>query len=121
MVVLASFGYGVGAWYVKRNVRDVQPMAMVGATAATAALPMAPFAALSAPSHCPTSTRPARCSRSASLCTGLRLRDLLLARSRATARRAPRCVGYIAPGFSIVYGVTLLDERFTVATAPGWS
>jgi len=28
-------------------------------------------------------------------------------------------VGYIAPGFSIFYGITLLDERFTVATAAG--
>jgi hypothetical protein len=28
-------------------------------------------------------------------------------------------VGYIAPGFSIVYGITLLDESFTAATAAG--
>ena len=28
-------------------------------------------------------------------------------------------VGYIAPGFSVVYGVTLLDESFTLATAAG--
>ena len=28
-------------------------------------------------------------------------------------------VGYVAPGFSVVYGVTLLDERFTLATAAG--
>ena len=28
-------------------------------------------------------------------------------------------VGYIAPGFSIVYGVTLLDEGFTLTTAAG--
>jgi hypothetical protein len=28
-------------------------------------------------------------------------------------------VGYLAPGFSIVYGVTLLDESFTLATAAG--
>jgi drug/metabolite transporter (DMT)-like permease len=25
----------------------------------------------------------------------------------------------VAPAFSVVYGVTLLDERFTVATAAG--
>ena len=28
-------------------------------------------------------------------------------------------MGYIAPGFSVLYGVTLYDERFTVATAAG--
>jgi drug/metabolite transporter (DMT)-like permease len=53
MVVLASFGYGVGAWYVKRNVRGIQPMAMVGAVAATVATLLAPFAALNAPAHAP--------------------------------------------------------------------
>ena len=37
MVGAADFGYGVGAWYVKRRVHDVQPVAMVGATAATVA------------------------------------------------------------------------------------
>ena len=28
-------------------------------------------------------------------------------------------VAYVAPGFSVVYGVTLLDESFTLATAAG--
>jgi hypothetical protein len=28
-------------------------------------------------------------------------------------------VAYVAPGFAVVYGVTLLDERFTLATAAG--
>ena len=28
-------------------------------------------------------------------------------------------VTYIAPGFAVVYGVSLLDERFTAATAAG--
>ena len=28
-------------------------------------------------------------------------------------------VAYVAPAFSVVYGVTLLDEAFTAATAAG--
>jgi drug/metabolite transporter (DMT)-like permease len=28
-------------------------------------------------------------------------------------------VAYVAPAFSVVYGVTLLDEHFTVTTAAG--
>ena len=47
MVVAASFGYGIGGWVVKRQVRDVQPVAMVGATASVAALLTAPAALLS--------------------------------------------------------------------------
>src|ERR687894_831320 len=33
--------------------------------------------------------------------------------------RTTSLVAYVAPGFSVVYGMTLLDERFTVATAAG--
>ena len=53
LVVLASFGYGVGAWFVKRRVRGIQPVAMVGATAATASVLMLPLAALNLPPHAP--------------------------------------------------------------------
>jgi hypothetical protein len=33
--------------------------------------------------------------------------------------RTTSLVAYVAPGFSVVYGVTLLDERFALATAAG--
>jgi drug/metabolite transporter (DMT)-like permease len=33
--------------------------------------------------------------------------------------RKTSLVAYVAPGFSVVYGVTLLDERFTLATLAG--
>src|SRR5215207_7373206 len=69
-VVLASFGYGVGAWLVKRRVRDIQPMAMVGATAATAALLTAPLALLSLPSHAPGGAAVGSLLALGVLCTG---------------------------------------------------
>ena len=118
MVVLASFGYGVGAWYVKRNVRDVQPVAMVGANAAAVAVMTAPLALIDAPPHAPDLAASASLLALGVLCTGLAFVIFYsLVASDGPARAS--LVGYIAPGFSIVYGVTLLDERFRVSTAVG--
>ena len=118
MVVLASFGYGVGAWFVKRHVRGVQPVAMVGATTATTAVLMAPFALLAAPSHAPDLAATASLLTLGALCTGLAFVIFYsLVASDGPAKAS--LVGYLAPGFSIVYGITLLDERFTVATGAG--
>jgi drug/metabolite transporter (DMT)-like permease len=118
LVVLASFGYGVGAWYVKRNVSGVRPIAMVGATTLTVALASAPFAALAAPSHGPGLDAVGSLLALGVLCTGLAFVIFYsLVASDGPARAS--LVGYIAPGFSIVYGITLLDERFTAVTAAG--
>jgi drug/metabolite transporter (DMT)-like permease len=118
LVVLASFGYGVGAWYVKRNVSGVRPIAMVGATTLTVALASAPFAALAAPSHGPGLDAVGSLLTLGVLCTGLAFVIFYsLVASDGPARAS--LVGYIAPGFSIVYGITLLDERFTAVTAAG--
>jgi len=118
LVVLASFGYGVGAWYVKRNVRGVRPIAMVGATTLTVALASAPFALLARPSHAPGMDAIGSLLTLGVLCTGLAFVIFYsLVSSDGPAKAS--LVGYIAPGFSIFYGITLLDERFTVATAAG--
>jgi drug/metabolite transporter (DMT)-like permease len=118
LVVTASFGYGVGAWFVKRRVSGVQPVAMVGATAATASLLMLPFAALDLPPHAPDLAATGSMLALGVLCTGAAFVIFYsLVGSDGPARAS--LVGYIAPGFSIVYGVTLLDESFTVATAAG--
>jgi drug/metabolite transporter (DMT)-like permease len=118
MIVAASFGYGVGGWYVKRHVRGVEPVAMVGATTLVVAVAMAPFAAISAPGHAPSLKAAGSLLVLGVLCTGLAFVIFYsLVGSDGPARAS--LVGYIAPGFSIVYGVTLLDERFTVATAAG--
>jgi drug/metabolite transporter (DMT)-like permease len=118
MVVLASFGYGVGAWFVRRRVSGVQPVAMVGATTATAAVLMSVPAALGAPSHAPDLAATGSLLALGVLCTGLAF-VIFYALVSSDGPAKASLVGYIAPGFSIVYGVTLLDERFTAATAAG--
>jgi drug/metabolite transporter (DMT)-like permease len=118
LVVLASFGYGVGAWYVKRRVTGVRPVAMVGATTLTVAVGSAPFAALAAPSRTPGLDAVGSMLVLGVLCTGLAFVIFYsLVSSDGPARAS--LVGYIAPGFSIAYGITLLDESFTAVTAAG--
>jgi drug/metabolite transporter (DMT)-like permease len=118
MVIAASFGYAIGGWVVKRQVRDVQPVAMVGATAAVAALLTAPAALLSLPSHVPGFEAISSLFVLGVLCTGAAFVIFYsLVSSDGPARAS--LVGYIAPGFSVVYGVTLLSESFTLMTAAG--
>jgi drug/metabolite transporter (DMT)-like permease len=117
-VVLASFGYGVGAWFVKRRVHDIERVAMVGATAATAAVLTAPLAAFNLPSEVPGLAAVGSLLTLGVLCTGAAFVIFYsLVSSDGPAKAS--LVGYIAPGFSIVYGVTLLDEGFTLTTAAG--
>src|SRR5215204_5677010 len=49
MVVLASLGYALGAYYLKRRYAGVQPVGLVAGTMAASALMTAPFAALELP------------------------------------------------------------------------
>jgi drug/metabolite transporter (DMT)-like permease len=91
---------------------------MVGATAATAAVLTAPLAALSLPTEVPRFTAIGSLLTLGVLCTGAAFVIFYsLVSSDGPAKAS--LVGYLAPGFSIVYGVTLLDESFTVATAAG--
>jgi drug/metabolite transporter (DMT)-like permease len=118
MIVAASLGYGIGGWVVKRRVRDVQPVAMVGATAAVAALLTAPVALLSLPPQFPGFEASASMIVLGVLCTGAAFVIFYsLVSSDGPARAS--LVGYIAPGFSVIYGVTLLSESFTLTTAVG--
>ncbi len=117
-VVLATFGYGVGAWIVKRRVHDIEPVAMVGVTAATASVLTAPLAALDLPSRVPGWEAIGSLLALGVLCTGAAFVIFYsLVSSDGPAKAS--LVGYLAPGFSIVYGVTLLDEGFTITTAAG--
>jgi drug/metabolite transporter (DMT)-like permease len=91
---------------------------MVGATALTVAVATAPFAELDAPGHLPSLAATGSLLALGVLCTGLAFVIFYsLVASDGPAKAS--LVGYIAPGFSIAYGITLLDERFTVATAAG--
>ena len=118
LVVLATLGYGIGAWFLKRRLPGVQPVGAVGATSAATALMVLPFAAFQVPDHAPGIDAAASLAALGVLCTGLAFVFFYsLVASEGPAKAS--LVAYVAPAFSVVYGVTLLDERFTATTAAG--
>jgi drug/metabolite transporter (DMT)-like permease len=118
MVVLASFGYALGAWFLKRRIVAVQPIAVVAATMSASALMVLPFAAVDPPSAVPGLDAIASLAALGILGTGISFVIFYtLIGSEGPARAS--LVAYVAPGFSVVYGVTLLDESFSVTTAAG--
>ena len=118
MVVLASLGYALGAYYLKRNLSGIEPTAIVAATMAASAVIAAPVAAFSLPTAAPSFEAVASLTALGVLGTGISF--VLFYSLIATVGPAKASlVAYIAPGFAVMYGVVLLDESFTLATAAG--
>jgi drug/metabolite transporter (DMT)-like permease len=119
MVVLASFGYGLGAWFLKRRLPDVQPVGLVAGTMTISALLTAPLLALDLPAASDFELD----SIGALLALGVLGTGVsfviffTLIASEGPARAS--LVAYVAPAFSLIYGVSILDESFTAATAAG--
>ena len=117
-VILAALGYAVAAWYLKRNLKGVEPVATVAGTQLVAALVTLPLGLLHVPDAAPGFEAVASLLTLGVVCTGFAFVIFhSLVASDGPARAS--LVGYIAPVFSIFYGVVLLDERFSAATAAG--
>ena len=117
-VILAALGYAVAAWYLKRNLKGVEPVATVAGTQLVAALVTLPLGLLHVPDAAPGFEAVASLLTLGVVCTGFAFVIFhSLVASDGPARAS--LVGYIAPVFSIFYGVVLLDESFSVATAAG--
>jgi drug/metabolite transporter (DMT)-like permease len=117
-VILAAFGYAVAAWYLKRNLAGVEPVATVAGTQVIAALVLLPLGLLNVPDAVPGVDAVASLVTLGVICTGFAFVIFhSLVASDGPARAS--LVGYIAPVFSIFYGVTLLDESFTGFTLAG--
>ena len=117
-VVLASLGYALGAYYLKRRLAQPQPVGMVTATMGASALLTAPFVALDPPVDAPGLGAVAALVALGMLGTGLAFVIYYWLIARVGASKTS-LVAYIAPGFAVLYGVLLLDEHFTLATAAG--
>jgi len=117
LVLLASAGYAVGSLVAKRHLEDVQPVGVAGGIMALSALMLLPVAPFVAPDAVGVDTAGALVALGAGG-TGLAFLIFYTLNAEIGPSRAS-IVAYIAPGFSVLYGVTLLGEGFTVATAAG--
>jgi drug/metabolite transporter (DMT)-like permease len=117
-IILAAFGYAVAAWYLKRNLGGVEPVATVAGTQVIAALVTLPLGLLHVPGSVPSVEAIASLATLGVICTGF---AFVLFHSLVASDGPGKAslVGYIAPVFSTFYGVVLLDESFTAATLAG--
>jgi drug/metabolite transporter (DMT)-like permease len=118
MVLLASLGYAIGPLQMKRRLQGVPPVGTAAATMSLAALLLTPAVPFALPSHAPGIDTVGSLLVLGAGGTGIAFLIFYTLIAEIGPGRAT-VVAYIAPGFSVVYGIVLLGERFTAGTAGG--
>ena len=116
-VVLASLGYAAGAFFLKRHLRGVPPIGLVTGTMGASALLLLPLA-IASPGQAPAVGPAAAVVALGVAGTGIAFVLFYSLIADVGPTRAA-LVAYVAPGFAVVYGVTLLGESFTIGTLAG--
>lgn len=117
MVLLASAGYAIGGLVLKRWFRGQQPLALVAGTMSASALMTLPLFLSDTPSHVALGTVGAIAALGLGG-TGVAF-VIYYTLNHAIGPARTSLVAYVAPVFSVIYGVTLRGESFTVTTAIG--
>ena len=117
-VILASFGYAIGGFWIKRNMKGVQAIGLVTAIMTASAVLTLPLAVIGAPDSVPDAGPLLAIAALGFGGTGIAFVIFYGLIAKVGPSRAS-VVAYVAPGFTVVYGATLLDERITVATIAG--
>src|SRR3954462_9196159 len=117
MVVLASAGYAIGGFALKRYFTGYQPLALVAGTMTASALMTLPLMLLDTPAHVGLDTAGAMLALGLGG-TGIAF-VIYYTLNREIGPTRTSLVAYVAPVFAVIYGVTLLDEDFGVTTAIG--
>jgi drug/metabolite transporter (DMT)-like permease len=117
LVLLASVGYAIGPFVLKRRLAGAEPSGVAATSMALAALLTLPAAVADPPSSAGTEPVLAILALGA-LGTGLAFLVFYTLIAEVGPARAS-LVAYIAPGFAVVYGVALLGESITAGTAAG--
>lgn len=117
-VVLASLGYAIGGMVVKRRFSDRPPIGVAAGVVLASTILLAPAAALSAPQEAPALGPVLAVAALGLVGTGVAFAIYFELFARVGPART-FVVTYLAPGFAVVYGATLLDESITPATIAG--
>ena len=112
MVLLASVGYAAGSLYLKHRLRGVAPVALAASTMVAGAAVLLPFALFTLPSQAPELQTVASLLALGAGGTGIAFAIYFTLIAEIGPGRAS-LVAYIAPGFAVFYGVTLLSEPLT--------
>jgi drug/metabolite transporter (DMT)-like permease len=117
MVLAASCGYSLGGFILKRWFRGFPPLALVAATMSASAIMTLPLMLAHLPEHVGIDTVGAMCALGLGG-TGVAF-VIFYTLNDAVGPTRTSLVAYVAPVFSVVYGVTLLHEGFRATTAIG--
>jgi|SRR4051794_13519303 len=118
MVLGAGLCYAAGAMLLKHKLPGAPPVGVAATEMAVAALVTAPLFATSLPDHAPGLKAVASLVALGAAGTGIAfLWFYTLIAEEGPARAS--IIAYIAPGFSVVYGVVLLSEPFSLAAVGG--
>jgi len=118
LVVVASLGYALGAFYLRSRFGGTKPIGTVTVTMAASALMTLPFALATLPSGVPDLETFGSLGALGVFGTGISF-VLFYTLIADIGPSKTSLVAYVAPGFAVLYGVTLLGEDFTVATLAG--
>lgn len=117
MVVLASVGYALGGFGLKRYFTGYQPLALVASTMTASALMTLPLMLANTPAHVGVDTAGAMLALGLGG-TGIAF-VIYYTLNREIGPTRTSLVAYVAPVFAVVYGVTLRGESFGPTTAIG--
>jgi drug/metabolite transporter (DMT)-like permease len=117
-ILLASLGYAVGALIAKFKLADVPPIGVAASIMGLSALFLVPTVPFGGPSTAPDLGTIGAMLVLGAGGTGIAFLIYYTLNAEIGPGRAS-VVAYIAPVFSVLYGVTLLDESFTAGTAAG--
>jgi drug/metabolite transporter (DMT)-like permease len=118
MVLLASVGYAIGSLYLKHRLRGVPAVGIAASTMVAGALVLAPFVLFALPSRAPSPESAASLLALGAGGTGIAFAIYYTLITEIGPGRAS-LVAYIAPGFAVLYGVTLLSEPLTAGALLG--
>jgi drug/metabolite transporter (DMT)-like permease len=117
-VVLAGLGYAVGGFLVKHRLSDAPAVGVAAWVMVASTVALAPAAAVSLPSDAPGIGPVAAVATLGVLGTGIAFAIFYELIARVGPARS-FIVTYLAPGFAVAYGATLLDETITASTIAG--
>jgi drug/metabolite transporter (DMT)-like permease len=118
MVLLASLCYAVGALLQKHKLSGAPPVGIAGVQMVVAALVTLPLCLADLPDHAPSFEAVGSLVLLGAGGTGLAFLWFYTLISEIGPARAS-IISYIAPGFSVAYGVILLGEAFSAAAVGG--
>ena len=117
-VILAGLGYAVGGFMVKHRLADHPPIGVAAWVVTASTVLLLPAAVIGFPSEAPGLGPVAAMIGLGAIGTGVAFAIFYFLIATVGPART-FIVTYLAPGFAVVYGATLLDETITVATIVG--